>query len=204
MASVRHYRPLVCGCSFNLADNGDGTHRYLTRQEAINLHQQEYDAEPWRGRLFQALTGDTTTHKGIPEDDPQVALLLAAGWVNCHDIYPDFPARFKNVLNPASAPQPFPKLCPAHQALGHAQIRYDAVLHESRRLQTAGTIYATRMNRAEFDYSLLGWAFSADTVATQPGARMLLLKPTIGNNTDKTFLQNAINLEYGPGQVVVS
>ena len=195
---------MTCGCAFNLADNGDGTHRFLTREEAVILHQQEYDAEPWRVRLFQLVTGDTTEHRGTPEDDPQIAALLAAGWVNLHDIYPDFPRRFKNVLDPATNPQPYPKLCPAHQALGHTKGRFDAAMHESHRLDVAAAIYADRRSiTALQNYDFLNWSFDAATVPNMPGARVLRVAPA-GSAQDKAFLFGAFGLEFGPGQIVVA
>lgn len=190
-----------CGCSFNLAvDTDTGAIRYVTRDEAVALHQQLYDAEPWRVRLFNPATGERTTHNGLPEDDPQVATLLAAGWVYLHTVEPGFPRRFKNIIDPAKAPQPIPEVDAPHSGQGHTVARYNAVINEGRRLDRVQELLGTRLNRA-VGISEFEWLFTAATLPV-PGARILQVALPFPN-ADKTFVRSALNLEFGTGHVVV-
>ena len=203
MATLMRFKGVTCECDFNLSSDVPG-HRYLTHAEAKALHQQQYDAEPWRVRLINPQTGDTTTHIGIPESDPWVQQLRADGWLFLHEVYPDFPQRFKNVSDPAKNPQPFPKLCqsPVHRAIGHRKERWEAVMHESARLQVAAEILSARLGKP-VHWSEMAWSFDDVAVPGMEGARVLRLDLSKELPTTRNAVRETLALQFGPGQVEV-
>lgn len=200
MESLVRWGAATCGCDFNIAqDPATGKKRYVTREEAVALHQTLYDNAPWLVRLYNPITNQTSAE--IPEG--QEVALLQAGWMYLSTIEPDFPRRFKNILNPSVNPQPRPTLCADHQALGHTKARHDAVWYETKRMEKAHSIILALRPLATWED--LGWSFQPSLAvdAEVKGARLLVLTPPTLTPTDKTFLSAAINLEFGPGQVRV-
>lgn len=153
-------------------------------------------------------TGEKTTHVGIPEGDPQVAALLAAGWVYLHTVEPGFPQRYKNIADPAVSPQPFPTLDIHHSSLGHTKARYDACLHENRRLNRLIEIVSLRLpvTPLQLKSGGLTWAFATNTIAELPGSRVLEISSgTVSlSNADKNAVRAALALEFPTGQIVLS
>ena len=202
MATLRMFKGVTCDCTFNLSEEPSG-HRFLNHDEAKALHQQQYDAEPWRVRLIDPLTGDTTSHVGLPEGGPEAAALMAQGWWNLADAEKTFPRRFKNVSNPTTDRQPLPRLCThaAHRTIGHRKERFEAVMHESVRLGAAKAVLLARPGFTQEMIDALPWVFTDTTIPGIEGSRVLDV--TLPRSQDRLALQAALDLQFGPGTAVV-